>query len=723
MTSATNSLFVQPNGLPIFFFIEPNEIPQSTRKHLTRTIELYGGGICMNASQAHIILVVRGTAEAEKYANLWTPPPECKPVLDYLWVKTCIGRGGLLVADHNWDGLLVPHDEAETDEAVIQFQSVPESNGLANGTIVPSMIAGGSSTDTVTSQHSSTFVTPQSNGVNSLSVNGNQSNLAPDVFRSMTSGFPSQSALNPTGSTATFPSAFHFPGHLVQNSIPVAFIQPQMLAQFPFLYNPTAGPGMPNGGLPDSHTTTPSTTMVTHDRQTSVTEAGSSPSSRSIPARKEVAASRNNLSSSRSSRTRPMAADASSSSKRISAVTSRRQPGATNVSTPAPLNSRNKSKRPGPRERSQSPPSERRRGLRSAASEPSKFFVTHDGDPLRFYIPMDVGNHMEILENIRTHGGRGTPIGYSDYVILDSPVTLKLLPQIQQLGIRGITPGWVDACVEAEGLLPVDDWEVHDEADLLPKSPEPRSRRSPVDGNASQPRSHKRKIQEGKKKGIAFNKPKLLESLASLTPEQRGALPSGPKLLVPHAGGYRFTHEDSQFLIDYANVRFTQDSDLSISTILAEVANHTRASHSYESWRRYYKDQTDVWKLYIQFPFPKSASLDAEHDVDGRDSQQPSGETVSRPSKSPITRRPRLSTARRSLSESDRPLPAIRPSTPRIDVDMEAGSGQKYTPEEVEFFFDFIAWSYMHDPEATRTSIIRELAEKVRTRSITETAC
>ncbi|KZT60531.1 hypothetical protein CALCODRAFT_107435 [Calocera cornea HHB12733] len=558
MTSATNSLFVLPNGLPIYFFIEPNEIPQSTRQNLTRSIELYGGGICVNASQAHIILVVRGTGEAEKYANLWTHPPESKPVLDYLWIKTCIGKGGLLLAEHNWDGLLVPHDDAESSDLPAQNTLTPSSSSdvLSDGTIDPSMIAGNGSTEALSAHYSSSSAMPHSSSGNSPSVNGNHSNGGSDVFRSMTAGFPSQSALNHTSSMAMFPNAFQFPSHLVQNSIPVVFIQPQMLAQLPFLYNGGAGlDQLHSHGVSQAPTAASSSTMVANERQSSVTESGSSPSSQSIPTRKEFAASQKSVPSARSSRALSTAVDASSSSKRVVPRSSGKGSGSTTTrermgrKTPAPVTSRSRQKRPIPHGRSQSPPSERRRGLRSAAAEPAKFFVTHDGDALRFYIPMDVENHMEILENIRTHGGRGTPIGYSDYVIMESPSTFKALPQIRQLGVPGIKPGWVDACIEAEELLPIDAWEVHDEADLLPQPLEAEQRRDSRGDDATSQAPHKRR-REDKKNGspVKAKHPdsKHPDSLSQLTPGQRAALPAGPKVLVRHAGGYRFTHEDSQ---------------------------------------------------------------------------------------------------------------------------------------------------------------------------------
>ncbi|EJT98262.1 hypothetical protein DACRYDRAFT_96798 [Dacryopinax primogenitus] len=321
---------------------------------------------------------------------------------------------------------------------------------------------------------------------------------------------------------------------------------------------------------------------------------------------------------------------------------------------------------------------------------------------------MDVSHHMEILESIRTHGGRGTPIGYSDYVVMDSPASGKLLPQVQQLGIRGVKPSWIQACIEGNELLPSEDWEINEEADLLPETPQAQSERASTGNDTTD-----QKAQKEKRRSNTPVRLRNLESFSNLSPEEKAALPAAPAVLVPHAGGYRFTHEDSQFLIDYANVRFGQNSRLSISSILREVANHTRTSHSYESWRRYYKDQTEVWKIYVRFPSAASASLDAEDDrtnvIESSLVDEDSGQT-------PVWPTPSLANSksfRRLVPDADRPLPSERPSTPSTDVDMEAGSGQRYTREEIEYFFDFVAWSYMQDPHIARTTIIRNLAEKM----------
>ncbi|KAF7347880.1 40S ribosomal protein S16 [Mycena venus] len=217
----------------------------------------------------------------------------------------------------------------------------------------------------------------------------------------------------------------------------------------------------------------------------------------------------------------------------------------------------------------------------SSSASTEKVFTSKFGEPLTFYVAIDVNKRTDILQHIRRNGGQISTQTTADFAILSfrSKDFETLLETIMSSQGTAVKPAFVLDSVEQNRLSPRNSY-----ANFKKSAP-----RSPAKTDVEKKRAVNLRAENARKakKEAAVSAKK--EAVASVKEEERAS----PGLSRPHLpspspppehtrvlfGGnkYHYPQEEDQYALRYCQVMFARDREMSYAAIGAKL--HAKMPH------------------------------------------------------------------------------------------------------------------------------------------------
>ncbi|KAI0639493.1 hypothetical protein C8Q77DRAFT_1152470 [Trametes polyzona] len=484
-TQASGHVFYDSADQPLRVFVEASEV--LNRPKVIRILKNNGATISISPEDASIILVDPQTTSGAQFIQEWSAEPG-KIVLDVQWVYKSAERGSALLAEDKWGGfaagpgasgtiqdpLPTPREtppDAQASQAAHNMQNQPPypppqgsqipmgnppfgfpyqsqmpqqtQNGLPTGTAIP---------------------------MGGIATNPNAPVVLPAQLVAQLVGLVTQQGVNPAslGMPQMGPMSMNvMPGQPLPQGFPqqgLPFLsQPGMFVQPQF--PPSQQPGM----YPPQHMMNPPVLHMqgvegagSHHYQspTPVSPGGGSSISQ---ARRQSSMSVDTFRGSPMDDVRPTSLKRKSPSLDPSSASGSRRTGKARADGDRSTKQRRVSY---PSDEAALPhtdsPPPSTQPHRASSDAEVKLFEHEDGEPIKFYVQIDIRPRTKIADAIKKNGGRLVPdIADADYVILGSQMTrtfeerLKQAKSYKKIAVR---PQWVYKCVEQDDIVDVDDY-------------------------------------------------------------------------------------------------------------------------------------------------------------------------------------------------------------------------------------------------------------------------
>ncbi|KAF4623536.1 hypothetical protein D9613_001750 [Agrocybe pediades] len=645
----TQKIFVDDDDSPIQIFAEPGGI--NNRPRLIRKLKSHGAAICTDPSSAQVILVNQDSSQGRHFIREWATD-ESKVVLHELWVKKCIEVGRILRQNDSWGGCLA-HDNGSPEEEEQEEDggevAMPPKSPLPTPRPTPSEVNGTPSVSQALGealpqgnsrpQDRRTMSPPLSQSpaisVASTSTNGMQQAPSIQPFNMMNGlapfmqfGSQMQSMFNGANGQLAMPANMmsqQFMSNLLSQHIMSMMMQPSA-AQF----NPeTFSLAMADAISKYASGSQPAFTQPTRSESPIPEPALPFPE---VPSRSTDAGTSKKASWSTPASGRQRSP--SESSDTPTRVSGSAKKGKKRATSPHPVKRRKVSAT----SYEESPASQAR------ASSQRKIFQTKSGKELAFFVQIDMHNRFNLVDAIKKNGGRiEKEQELADYAVLYKQAkqqkTFKtLLASAQTAGKIVVPSRYIYDCVEMGTLLDPTDYEFEG----VQKKPVMKRTSNVTDNESSDPHNdtddepqqgkHRRKDPQTSKKA---NTPKPKEegkvsqkqksSVAVTTPTvdivkaeiannlraqgRRTPTPPPEHTRQPWGNGHKFSLEENQFALTYAELLIARDHTASLNSVC--VAIHKKLPHhSLASWRTQFNriagDSFEQWRKRSSIAYRKA---------------------------------------------------------------------------------------------------------------------
>ncbi|KAF8905522.1 hypothetical protein CPB84DRAFT_1771647 [Gymnopilus junonius] len=579
------------------------------RPKFIRTLKERGASTCSILSDAQVILINPDSEEGQALIPPWSNLTEPK-LLTMDWVQKCNSAGRLLLAEDDWGGCLVKYDRTHRDDDDDDWEE--DEADIASKSPLP---------------------TPRQTP---SEPTGTQPWLAGSVTQSSATRArrtSSQTRLS-TSSTTPTDSATVTPTDLPQNGLPsfpafssvnsMQALPTQFPVQMAGMFNPLMTADQQAMAMLQMMMPNPAFQMALQDIMTR-----GNPASQMQPGR-TVYRHSNRLFKNKSYHFLTCPPNHREGMSTISVLQ--------DLSLPLPA-------------RGGSPSVKRRKTLSSSqqvthlkqstasaagpSSSQTKLFAK-SGKVLSFFVQIDLHNRGAVVDAIKKNAGKiEKDPENADYAVLYSghknqKTFNDLLKSAQTAGKPAVRSAFVHDCV-AEGIL-LDCTEYEFESTVkrkrkpsVPVKTEPLSSNDEIDSDAERKRlaknareAERRKRQRSDKERAAkptssksstasrvkAEEPSTLRrkesiNIAPYLNGRRSPIPPGEHTRQPWSTGYKFTVEEDQFLIEYAQVLIERDYMVSIAAIADRVYSKM-PHHSLMSWKsrvtRVIGDKLDEWR-------------------------------------------------------------------------------------------------------------------------------
>ncbi|KAJ7706241.1 hypothetical protein B0H17DRAFT_1325937 [Mycena rosella] len=210
----------------------------------------------------------------------------------------------------------------------------------------------------------------------------------------------------------------------------------------------------------------------------------------------------------------------------------------------------------------------------------SKIFISPNGEPLSFYVAIDVNNRTAPLNSIKKHGGQiSTQIITANYAILSSRSKdfENLLETVISSNRKAVKPAFVQACVEENELLETAGFEFELPAKLSPAKKTDAEKRQAINERKAKARKAKKDAavkEEKNSPGPSYHR------VPSPTP------PADHLRVLHSSGRYRYTEVETKYALQYAAILFERDTNMPFTALAAKL-NIKMPHHSEKAWCHY----------------------------------------------------------------------------------------------------------------------------------------
>ncbi|KAJ7103587.1 hypothetical protein B0H15DRAFT_222475 [Mycena belliarum] len=217
-------------------------------------------------------------------------------------------------------------------------------------------------------------------------------------------------------------------------------------------------------------------------------------------------------------------------------------------------------------------------GTVSSSSASAKIFTSDAGQPLTFYVALDLHNRAAALNNIRRHGGQISTQLTADLCVLSSRSRdfESLLETVLSSNGTAVKSAFVLDSVEQKRLMDPDRYQFDLPPKLQRRKEQKASASSPTKPdtgkkNLQKPKSHKKKpsavVKEGRKSPDVDRVPS-----PTPPPEHTRVLHHGG-----NGGTYRYTEAENAYVIRYAEILMERDRHISTAALGAKM--HAKMPH------------------------------------------------------------------------------------------------------------------------------------------------
>ncbi|KAJ6621684.1 hypothetical protein B0H10DRAFT_969944 [Mycena sp. CBHHK59/15] len=537
---AQSQLFIE-HGTPIKFYVDPGSV--LGRPKLIRVLKGAGAYIASDPKDADFLLVQSDSPTGRHFIRDWSAE---KTILEAVWVSKTITAGRLLKEQDQWGGCLTVDDPSRRSE----LEDDLDQNPLPTPCITPV-----ETTPNTWSSDSSAYP-PQDLHHSSQQPPGMNGHMYPN-------NFPNPATIQqqpPSQHQMQTPQFSQQPGMQQQQPFYPFAMQPQ---QFP----PGVVPGMvdPNiysmvlmdvlknrGLLP---WTGPSQQALV---QNGMQQGFFLPQLNPMMQNAQTYSQPPGLI--------PVAHDLSASPPPGSDTL---LPSLRRKSPPLSLRSKGKGKASSYTHRDFSGSRDSAGSSRTTASSSTAvedIFTSSDGEPLTFFVQIEVHKRTDLVNHIKRHGGQISTQTTADYAILSfrSKLFEGLLEAIINDNGKAVKPAFVLDSVEQDMLLDASDYQFEIPSKLLQKSNKPSSK------------TDSEKKQAAKRLNPGLSRPRI----PSPTPPPEHTR-------VHHAGDkYKYSEVETEYVLRYATVLFERDHETSLTSLFTKL--HAKMPHhSVAAWNNY----------------------------------------------------------------------------------------------------------------------------------------
>ncbi|KAF8213105.1 hypothetical protein K438DRAFT_1075477 [Mycena galopus ATCC 62051] len=538
-SNAPAQIFVE-NETSIKFFVDIHGIP--SRGRLIRTLQTQGASVETDPKAADLILVQSDDRSGQHYIRVWGSE---KPVLESTWVSKAITAGRLLKEADEWGGCLAVEDSSMGEDS--------DQNPLPTPRITP------------VETNAQTFSVPFQPPPNAHSPRHSQQpfpmneppNIPPAPFQQPI--FPNQmlqyaqqpgvqQPFQPYG--AAQPQPFANTGIQLDQNVYLALVD---MAQRGLLAGYGGAPSGPQNGMHPGFANPVMGMGPMQSQQFHQQPPGLIP-----PVHHQYSASP------------PISARQS----------------------PRPLKGKGKAASYDPRPSS-------RPSSSSNSVKTEKIFTTQSGQPLTFYVAIDVKKRADILNTIKRNGGQISTQTTADFAILSfrSKDFDTLLETVLSCNGTAVKPAFVLDCVEENMLLDSTQYEYDVPQKLLRKAQNAASAAKPK--AASSRKGNARKTKEAVAVKAERSSP-VLSAPSRPHPPSPSPPPEHTRVLFFNKSAnnvYYYTQEEDQYTLTYIKALFARDAELSMN-ILGSKLHGKMPHHSTAGWITHLKGlEKDIEEL------------------------------------------------------------------------------------------------------------------------------
>jgi len=219
----------------------------------------------------------------------------------------------------------------------------------------------------------------------------------------------------------------------------------------------------------------------------------------------------------------------------------------------------------------------------SASAE--KIFTSGSGEPLTFYVAIDVNKRTDILNHIRRNGGQISTQTTADFAILSfrSKDFETLLETVLSSNGTAVKPAFVLDSVEQNTLADSSQYEYEVPPKLLRKVQKSAAPRSPAKTDAEKRQAanlRRTKSRQAKKEAAAAAVAVKEERVSPGLSRPHIPSPSPPPehtRVLWNRDKYRYPEVEDQYVRTYCQVLFARDREMSYATIAAKL--HAKMPH------------------------------------------------------------------------------------------------------------------------------------------------
>ncbi|KAK7694744.1 hypothetical protein QCA50_001932 [Cerrena zonata] len=217
-------------------------------------------------------------------------------------------------------------------------------------------------------------------------------------------------------------------------------------------------------------------------------------------------------------------------------------------------------------------------------SRRARLFTDAHGEALGFVVQVDLRNRMEVVQNIKSHGGAiRADIQDADYVVLahQSTTFMNLYVTANALNKPSVQPAFIHDCVDQGKILDPDLYAF----ETVPQKP--KRGRPALHANPPVKTPKKEKMEVKPKPTPSPSKKasssKKVKQSTSPRKGNRTPSPAPPTKAVAFAGGKnRFTEPELAYCLSYAAILYKRDPGISWNAVVGKIAakmpQHSRAS-------------------------------------------------------------------------------------------------------------------------------------------------
>ncbi|RDB29618.1 hypothetical protein Hypma_015586 [Hypsizygus marmoreus] len=722
-------IFRQPDGSQWRIFVEAGGI--SGRPKLIRTLKRAGANVCSDPKQAQVILVDSTTIPGRQFIRDWGTDAN-KVVLEYSWVRNCIAAGRLLGEADQWGDCLTADDglpivKEESDDIHKSPLPTPRvtpveagSSGERGERRAPSSQPRVTNDNPPTPIPQPTQPTPP-NGISDpvsdpdfMPSSPQQPFIQPQQMQpQQMQPHPMMAQLSQSqpGMMPPFPpqalnmSGLQFPSGLNSTPSP-AHIMNFWNHLYPFLPPGLGGWGIPPGTPPAMfNQMMPPSSMAPPSQ-----DLNSTPNSISGPT--DYIQNALNAQLQGASNPPPSPSGIPPSLRRKSSPTP-------SQSISSSYSSKGKGKFVGASPSVSYPSSASPRAAGSSAP-PEPLFVSDTGEPLTFFVQIELNNRLAVATAIKKNGGRIINNNTTaDYCILysRSKTFNPLLTSTLAAGRPAVSASFVHDSVANHMLMDPSKYAFEAPATLRKRKREKSTSEEPLDEKLERRRLEKNRRESERRKRKRENeatepneaKPSssreaIEDTLPDGRPRPRSPTPppEDTRVLMPGVRGtnYKYSEHERDYVSRYVKVLLERNHQMSVN----EIAQHLykkMENHSIKSWRtflsRTFVNELEMIRKRASIAYRKAQSANSGATKEQR--PQEDNRNGTRPSASP----------RASPSPTlELPIPEKETQPTDLEVDLDVvsrffatGGGADSGPEVED---DEVVWARLTSQAECRTS-------------------